>query len=118
MYYYLMKKTVIIYMFYLFFISNSFIIKKPRLFININDPKQFNEIKHITITPGGIGGLYSLGVSCFIKDNYDLKVNGQLCHLNGNQDAVKEFCKINIDKSLLNDLLSNSKLCSLYVMLE
>jgi hypothetical protein len=78
MYYYLMKKTVIIYMFYLFFISNSFIIKKPRLYINTNDPKQFNEIKHITITPGGIGGLYSLGVSCFIKDNYDLNTYSYL----------------------------------------
>ncbi len=78
MYYYLMKKMILAYMFYLFILSNSFIIKKPRVYINTNDPKQFNEIKHITITPGGIGGLYSLGVSCFIKDNYDLKTYSYL----------------------------------------
>ena len=51
------------------------------------------------------------------KDNYDLKVNGQLCHLNGNQDAVKEFCKINID-SCTRDSMSRSIITELSVIFK
>ena len=33
------------------------------------------------------------------KNNYDLKVNGELCHLNSSKDTIKEFCKINKNKT-------------------
>ena len=57
------------------------------------------------------------------KDNYDLKVNGELCHINSNQAAVKEFCKINIDKSgtpivVLGDSMSRTIITALSARLK
>ena len=46
---------------------------KPLLFLNKNDAiKSMENKKIITLTPGGIGGFYMLGVNTYINKHYDL----------------------------------------------
>ena len=50
----------------------GFIPLKPSIRVNINNRKQFNNTKFITISPGGLAGFYSLGICNFIKEQYDV----------------------------------------------
>ena len=59
-------------LFNIFLCSVTFTPHKPIIRVNINDQKQFNNTKFITITPGGIAGFYSLGVCNYIKEHYNI----------------------------------------------
>ena len=64
----------------LFFTSNSFSINHHCSLTKLNMIGKSSEEnkndtipkKHISISPGGLLGFYSLGISTFIKENYDL----------------------------------------------
>ena len=71
-----MKRLLLLFL----FIINSFGWRfipyssslKPKIKVNIWDKNQFDNKKFIAITPGGIAGFYSLGISSYLLNNYDL----------------------------------------------
>ena len=71
-----MKRLLLLF----FFIINSFAWtflphsenSRPKIKVNIWDKNQFDNKKFISITPGGIAGFYSLGISSYILNNYDV----------------------------------------------
>lgn len=108
----------IIGIFYMFMCCSTFIPHKPVIRVNINNKKQFNNTKFITITPGGIAGFYSLGVCNFIKEHYDVSDysflgasagawNAMVCSYNGDtQSLVKSL----FDNDIIDDTNSINEL--------
>lgn len=73
-----MNATLILFLFLLFHPSYSFIINNLFSFVRarnqkcIQDNCSHKDQKLIILTPGGLYGFYTLGVSCYIKNHYNL----------------------------------------------
>ena len=46
--------------------------KRPVIYVNPWDYKQFRNTKFISTSPGGIFGFYNLGIATYLLENYDL----------------------------------------------
>ena len=84
------------------FIFNLFTI------INVNDFCRPND-SLISISPGGLTGFYSLGVSSYIKENYDVSEYSFLGASAGSWNSLLFTCK-HSSEEVLNTLLSRDVL--------
>ena len=76
--------------------------------INVNDFSKPND-SLISISPGGLTGFYSLGVSSYIKDNYDVSKYSFLGASAGSWNSLLFTCKYP-GEYVLNTLLSRDVL--------
>ena len=87
-------------------------LSKPKIHVNPWNNKQFCNKKYISITPGGIYGFYSLGITSYIIDNYNMSNYSFLGASAGAWNSLvccyKYDNKKFIDKLLNNSLLDNS----------
>lgn len=72
--------------------------------LNVNDFNKPHE-SLISISPGGLTGFYSLGVSSYIKDNYDVSKYNFLGASAGSWNSLLFTCKYSSEE-VINDLLS------------
>lgn len=74
---------------------------------NLIDVKEFDRPRDslISIYPGGLTGFYSLGVSSYIKDNYDVSDYSFLGASAGSWNSLLFTCK-HPSEDVMNDLLS------------
>ena len=73
-------------------------------FVNVKDFERPHD-SLITITPGGLTGFYSLGVSSYIKDNYDVSEYSFLGASAGSWNSLLFTCK-RPSEEVFNTLLS------------
>lgn len=88
-------------------------LSKPKIHINPWNKKQFNNKKYISITPGGIYGFYSLGITSYIIDNFNTTNYSFLGASAGAWISLVSCYRYDnnklIYKLLNNSLLDNSK---------
>ena len=77
-------------------------------FVNVKDFDRPND-SLISITPGGLTGFYSLGVSSYIKDNYDVSEYSFLGASAGSWNSLLFTCK-RPSEEVINTLLSTNVL--------
>ena len=91
-----MLHKLLFFIFFNLFSSNSFIFTyKPLV----------NKNKLVTFGPGGITGFYTLGVTSYLKDNYNLTDYSFLGASAGSWNALLLTCKEN-NSIIINKLLS------------
>jgi len=78
-------------------------------FFNIMNVKDFDKPRDslISIYPGGLTGFYSLGVSAYIKDNYDVSEYSFLGASAGSWNSLLFTCK-RPSEEIINKLLSTN----------
>ena len=88
-------------------ISQSSMVPQPISFLDIDDFKERAEDKKIiSISPGGLGGFYMLGITTYIKENYDISGYQILGASAGAWNSIPMSYKRPINE-LITDIMSN-----------